>query len=407
MFEIALLLTMAAIALCAAFFSVTGIAHLFAGSVYPVMVMASSLELGKLLAASFLYRYWTIVNKVLRTYLIAAVVVLMCVTSIGIYGYLTSAYASIAAIPQTQIDQISLNQTQQNTADQNIARYQAQMDQIARSRTATETRLDAALGHLQDGTNSSSTSRTAQRQLDDMNRQTETLQAQITKETQRRDSLASTSNTIQSQLNTNGKIGTFYYVARALGVKLDTVVNWFTLVLVCVFDPLSLALVLAYNTIIVRKQKKETVSGEKPDTGTPVLEVIKVEPQPEPLPPQSETKPIEEVWIPASESLKKFNTAIVKTPEVVKRKRGRPRKNPLPTVEPIVVEESTNENVTPLNEVIPSSQIPDEERKVYYRNTKPFYYRDPDYDWEGRKEEWENDPEAVQYFGLIQKSLHS
>src|SRR3954468_14332398 len=80
------------IALCAAAFSVYGIATLFAGASISAMVMASSLEIGKLVGTTFLYRYWTKCKTFLKGYLVIAIVVLMAITSLGIFGYLSAAY---------------------------------------------------------------------------------------------------------------------------------------------------------------------------------------------------------------------------------------------------------------------------------------------------------------------------
>jgi len=82
------------IAACSAFFSVCGLGLLFIGSATAVMVMATSLELGKLVAASFLYRYWSRISTPLRIYLMLAVVILIAITSLGNYGYLVRAYES-------------------------------------------------------------------------------------------------------------------------------------------------------------------------------------------------------------------------------------------------------------------------------------------------------------------------
>lgn len=77
---------------CAAFFSIKGLVVLFSGDALAICIMASSLELGKLVAASFLHSYWKAVSKLLKLYLCLAVLVLMCVTSLGIFGFLTGAY---------------------------------------------------------------------------------------------------------------------------------------------------------------------------------------------------------------------------------------------------------------------------------------------------------------------------
>ncbi len=80
------------IAGCSAFFSVRGLGLLFAGSEWPVMIMAATLEVGKLVAASFLYRYWGSIQAALKFYLTLALITLVGVTSLGNYGYLARAY---------------------------------------------------------------------------------------------------------------------------------------------------------------------------------------------------------------------------------------------------------------------------------------------------------------------------
>ena len=76
----------------AAFFSITGLSHLFAGAFWSVVIMASSLELGKLVTASFLHRYWTTLSRWIKIYLVSGCLILVGITSIGIFGYLSKAY---------------------------------------------------------------------------------------------------------------------------------------------------------------------------------------------------------------------------------------------------------------------------------------------------------------------------
>tara|TARA_B100001094_G_scaffold289230_1_gene306019 strand:- start:1490 stop:4312 length:2823 start_codon:yes stop_codon:yes gene_type:complete len=114
------------IAGCAAYFSVRGIALTF-GSVsaftVPIVIMASSLEFGKLVAASFLYRHWKTCNKTLRLYLLIAVGVLVCITSAGIYGYLTQAFDETLNQIEGYEKKISSLQIQQREYDRQIAAY--------------------------------------------------------------------------------------------------------------------------------------------------------------------------------------------------------------------------------------------------------------------------------------------
>ena len=76
----------------AAFYSVSGLSKLFAGASFEVIIMAGSLEVSKLVIASLLYQYWDTINKILRTYLAIATVILVLITSMGIYGFLSAAY---------------------------------------------------------------------------------------------------------------------------------------------------------------------------------------------------------------------------------------------------------------------------------------------------------------------------
>src|SRR6056300_553803 len=80
------------VSVSAAFYSVTGLSKLFAGASTEVLIMAGSLEVSKLVIASLLYQYWDTINKVLRTYLSIATVILVLITSMGIYGFLSAAY---------------------------------------------------------------------------------------------------------------------------------------------------------------------------------------------------------------------------------------------------------------------------------------------------------------------------
>ncbi|NBQ03093.1 MAG: hypothetical protein EBU27_07750 [Opitutae bacterium] len=115
------------IAGCAAYFSVRGIALTF-GAVssftIPIIIMASSLEFGKLIAASFLYRNWRTCHPTLRTYLSLAVVLLIGITSAGIYGYLSQAFEQTLSQVQGYEKEITSLQRQQTDYDRRIAAYQ-------------------------------------------------------------------------------------------------------------------------------------------------------------------------------------------------------------------------------------------------------------------------------------------
>ena len=270
------------IAGCAALFSVTGIGTLFAGAAVSAMVMASALELGKLVGISFLYRYWTEVPKALKTYLSVASVILIIITSAGIYGYLSSAYAKVAADPLKMNAEVQILNSQAQTIDEEIKRKTQRLDQIISLRGQQENRIDDLIAKSTTGSNI--TIRNAQNQLTELTRTANTLQQEINKASAQRDSLKAKSLTTDVAITTNSDIGTFVYISRAIGVPLDTVVKWFILVIVLVFDPLSICLVLAYNFLVKREAKQDTteklktfaVYDEKPvvEQGTVVEEPV-------------------------------------------------------------------------------------------------------------------------------------
>jgi flagellar biosynthesis chaperone FliJ len=256
------------IAGCAALFSVTGIGTLFAGAAASAMVMASALELGKLVGISFLYRYWSEIPKALKSYMSVASVVLILITSAGIYGYLSSAYAKVAADIQIYNSQIS-------TLDEEIKRKTARLDQIISLRGQQENRIDNLISKSTTGSNTAV--RSAQNSLTELNRTATTLQREINQTSAQRDSLRAKSLTKEVEINTNSDIGTFVYISKAIGVELDTVVKWFILIIVLVFDPLSICLVLAYNFLVKREEPEEEIKtfavyDEKPEQPTIIQE---------------------------------------------------------------------------------------------------------------------------------------
>jgi hypothetical protein len=254
-----------AIAGCAALFSVTGIGTLFAGAAISAMVMASALELGKLVGISFLYRYWQEIPKVLKTYLSIATVILIIITSAGIYGYLSSAYARVAATPLKMSTDIQILNGQVTTIDEEIKRKTTRLDQIISLRSQQENRIDNLISKSTTG--NTTTIRNAQNSLRQLDVTVTELQKDINKISAQRDSLKAKSLMTEVDINTNSDIGTFVYISKAIGVSLDTVVKWFILVIVFVFDPLSICLVLAYNFLVKRgqvaeKPEKLTIFGE-------------------------------------------------------------------------------------------------------------------------------------------------
>ena len=132
------------VASCAAYFSVLGIATLFSGSFLQVAIMASSLELGKLVATSYLYRFWNNTTLLLKIYLGVSVITLMGITSLGIFGYLSAAY-QVNSGKFEQIDnKINLIASQKSALDVEIEQLNKRTETLNEIRIAQEQRVQQA-----------------------------------------------------------------------------------------------------------------------------------------------------------------------------------------------------------------------------------------------------------------------
>ena len=212
----------------AAFFSVFGLSNLFAGAKLSVVVMASSLEFGKLVAASFLYRYWNNVNKILRTYMAVGVVVLVLITSAGIFGYLSNAYQGA-----------TIGFEKQSTE---LLALEDRLDVLQEDRVFLKQELDDQVASLPENYI------TAKRNLrEQYNPQIQTISTEILE-------IKGRISDLEIELIETGvDVGPAIYLAKAFETDVDTVVKFFIFILIFVFDPMALAMVLAWNTTLGRK----------------------------------------------------------------------------------------------------------------------------------------------------------
>ena len=245
----------------AAYFSVLGIATLFSGSYYQVIIMAGALEFGKLVATSYLYRYWSKTVWWLKTYLIIAVLMLMGITSLGIFGYLSAAY-QINSSKFAQIDsQISLIDTQKLTLDKEIEQNLKRIEMLNGIRADQEKRVQEAGNYKAPREQAYAAIEKANTEIQTLTERNQSLQTEKFKKD-------------EEVLNLNGQIaqtkdiGTFRFVAQFINKPLDTVVIAFICLLICVFDPLAVSLILAFNVASTGKITKESKNEEPEITKT-------------------------------------------------------------------------------------------------------------------------------------------
>lgn len=258
------------IAIAAAYFSVTGLSKLFAGASTEVILMASSLEFGKLISASFLYTYWDKINKLLRAYLLIGVSVLILITSAGIYGFLTSAY-QITADQLTILDKgTDVLELKKNRFDEQLVSFQTERDQLTKTISELSTGISTNVQTYKDSqgnilTSSSSANRRvfesqlkeARNQRDIVSQKIEVLADSIT-------SLDIKILGLQSNNEVAAEVGPLKYMAEITGKPMGTIVNWFALLIIFVFDPLAVTLIIAFNTAMrIDKQERDKIKSDK------------------------------------------------------------------------------------------------------------------------------------------------
>jgi len=246
-FLIITILAALVIAGTAALFSVTGISSVFAGHFIQVAIMAGALELGKIVISSILYRYWGIMNKAIKSYMITALFVLMIITSAGIFGYLSEAYQKTKSGYEIVDKEIELLTSKKQLFQNEYNRYQTRLNDLTGIRSSQETRLDSlyARGYT---TSARRVETNIKRQDDEITKLSGLIL--ITS-----DSLSSIDKrAIEKQsIIITGDLGPIKYVADAFETDMDTVVKWLILILIFVFDPLAVTLIVAANMIFVNK----------------------------------------------------------------------------------------------------------------------------------------------------------
>lgn len=323
---------------CAAYFSVTGLGVLFAGASTSVMIMASSLELAKLVAATYLKQTWDEIRGFNKWYLTISVGILMLITSAGIFGYLSNAFQQ-QNLQLQQVDrEILVHTTKIEQTNSQITQLSTQI-----------TEFNSNQGKIIDGGKVNSR---LLRSIDNRDKQISKLNDKIAKLQEDN----AKENEAINQIKTNNlglekEVGGFRFVAEAFGLSLNTVVKFFIFIIVIVFDPLAVALIIAFNGLIGKKNM------------------------------YGESEPLVEKNYQIYENSGKDLTQEQKTPNIL-------------------------ENTLQFEEADFNKDgiVSEEELREWYEKDgwrDPYqdkaYYTHPWFDW-GKKERWVNDREAINYW---------
>ena len=271
----------------AAFFSVYGLSKLFAGAQTAVIIMAGSLEFGKLVAASFLYRYWKDINPFHKVYMTIATIILILITSAGIFGFLSNAYQGA-----------TVSFEKETTA---LIYKEDRLEQLKDDKRFLKEELESAVSELPDNY------RTAKRKL------REEYQPKINKINEDIINLKSEVGDLKVQIIETGvEVGPAIYLAKVFDTDVDTVVKFFIFVLIFVFDPMAVIFVISYNvTLLDQKKSKPTSSNSDITTKKKWWEVYgekKKEKVESPITINEETGEQEELPVPKGAIIRKKMT---------------------------------------------------------------------------------------------------
>lgn len=254
---------------CAAYFSVTGLGVLFAGASLSVMVMAGALELAKLVAATYLKQEWDTLKGFNKWYLTISVATLMLITSAGIFGYLSNAFQQQNLSIQKVERDIAVYQTQIDKNEKEIDRYTTQLTNQQNIRNSQEANLSKQIDKDKSTSRVSQMIRNADKEITSISKRID----ELTKENNV--SLDSINNIKNNNIELEREVGGFRFVAEAFNVPLNDVVKFFILIIVLVFDPLAVALIIAFNGLIMKRKEEDGIDIIIDDGG--ISDILKKE----------------------------------------------------------------------------------------------------------------------------------
>ena len=256
------------VSISAAFYSVSGLSKLFAGAAFEVIIMAGSLEVAKLVIASLLYQYWDIINKALRTYLSIATIILVLITSMGIYGFLSAAYQDTYRQLTIKENQVSFLDQKKQFYEKDVIRYDQELERISNN---ISTLSNAKVSNIQvrdtsvssgfRSTISTTELRLSQKRIEveEENRQKVQTKREVAADSLQKYQIEIL--TLENNAEVAGELGPLQYLSGLTGIPMDKIINYLLLVIIFVFDPLAISLVVAANFAFANafpKREEET-----------------------------------------------------------------------------------------------------------------------------------------------------
>lgn len=344
-----LILSALSVSISAAYYSIFGLSKLFSGESTAVIIMASTLEFAKILITVILHNYWNALSAWLKTYFITTVIILVIITSQGIYGFLTNAYQLTAAKDMQITKQIELVELKKKT-------FQEQKDDLTKEKEGVLSSIEQLRGSLGNNILQSVDKKTGQLIKTTSNENRKTYERQLDDAIKRRDNISNQINvvndsitnaeiqiiTIQNSSSVSSELGPLKYLSNLTGQSMDKIVNWFLLLLIIVFDPLALALILGASSILNYKSKFIYAQTIEPT-------LIK----------ESTTIPIEEPTTEIDSFIEQYYTD---------NKQSKPTSTSQPPPKKIKVKKRKNSEPEIVHELFEDEEVIKKKRQPYTRN---------------------------------------
>jgi len=284
LFPFIIAFTALSVSASAAFYSVSGLSKLFAGAAFEVIIMAGSLEVAKLVIASLLYQYWSVINKGLHVYLTVATFILVLITSMGIYGFLSSAYQDTYRQLTIKNNKTAFLTQKKDFYNKDVIRYDQELERISNN---ISTLSNAKVSNIQvrdttvssgfRSTISTTELRLSQKRIDVEEQNRKDVQA---KREQVADSLQKYQLAIlelENDSDVAGELGPLEYLSKLTNTSMDKIINYLLLVIIFVFDPLAISLVIsanfAFDQAYPKKEEEEIEEVEDEEEKTEDIEV--------------------------------------------------------------------------------------------------------------------------------------
>jgi hypothetical protein len=268
----------------AAFFSVYGLSKVFAGAGVSVIIMASVLEGSKLIAAYSLHQNKDILPTSLKTYLSIAIVVLMLITSAGIYGFLSNAYQITSNKNNIAESKINIVRAKSNNLTTRLKSLEEEKESIIKDITELRNGLSnrTMVSYIDKKSGEKVTSSSSETR--------KSLESQLNDATKRRDNVSDKIEEISSQVDgfeisilnmeTNNdaaaELGPIIYLSKVTNLPMDNLMNYFILMIIFVFDPFAITLVITVS-YLVNNLSKSTKKDDFARNNSDILDILKDE----------------------------------------------------------------------------------------------------------------------------------